>query len=49
MTEPTEPPVDEELEAEIVRAILILDIEPVPDLGDAPENEPQEEYVEAPA
>jgi hypothetical protein len=49
VTEPTEPPVDEELEAEIVRVILVLDVEPIPDLGDAPDGEPQEEYVEAPA
>lgn len=48
MTDPGEDEIDVELEAEIVLNILVLDVEPIPGLGDAPPGEPEEGDVEAP-
>jgi len=44
----TDPDGDVDIEVEIAANVLVLDVEPIPDLGDAPPNEPEEGYLEAP-
>jgi len=47
MTEP-DVEIDLELEAEIQANVLVLDVEPIPGLGDAPDLEPDESYLPEP-
>jgi hypothetical protein len=40
--------IDVELEAEIAANVLVLDVDPIPGLGDPPPNEPEESHLGEP-
>jgi hypothetical protein len=49
--EPTDPDVNIDIdaeEAEIAANVLVIDVDPIPGLGEAPPNEPDESYLPEP-